>query len=201
MTSIQGKEDESKMKRKLPVGVSVLLALVLVAFGVLYGTGSGFSADRAEVMDLFQAENGLRDVLLYRAADGLNLCVVAKRHLGEDHELVKQLEAAARELQSAESPAWCFDADSRMDELIRMVRSEMIIQRSFEMSVRDQRYLDMLASDLNNLSASAAATGYNEAAAAFNEQLEEPLFGMLARYMGMKPFVTYAAHASIPAMN
>lgn len=179
------------MKKGLPVGLSVLIALVLVAFGVLYGTANGYQEERSAVTELFAAENGLRDVLHYRAADGLNLCVVAQRHLGEEHELVEQLERTARSLQSAAEPQLCFQLDDGMDALAHAVMREMSIPRSFQMSERDQRYLDMLKADLDSLSASAAASGYNQAAQDFNRKLDAPLLGGLAKLLGMRPFPLY----------
>ena len=86
------------MKIKLPTGLCVLMALALVVFGVFYGTFTGFRSDRAEVEELL--ENGLETVLEYRGADGMNLCVVARRHLPKDDPDVLALEAAARTLQS-----------------------------------------------------------------------------------------------------
>ena len=69
------------MKFKLPMGVCVLIAIVLVLFGLGYGTFSGFREDRQQVTQLLSGENGLLDALSYQGADGLNLCVVADRHL------------------------------------------------------------------------------------------------------------------------
>ena len=69
------------MKRNLPTGACVLIALALVAFGLIYGTLTGYGEERAQVEALWSGENGLSDVLSYRGADGLNLCVVARRHL------------------------------------------------------------------------------------------------------------------------
>ena len=65
------------MKRNLPTGACVLIALALVAFGLIYGTLTGYGEERAQVEALWSGENGLSDVLSYRGADGLNLCVAA----------------------------------------------------------------------------------------------------------------------------
>ena len=76
------------MKFKLPMGVCVLIAIVLVLFGLGYGTFSGFREDRQQVTQLLSGENGLLDALSYQGADGLNLCVVARRHLPQDDPAV-----------------------------------------------------------------------------------------------------------------
>ena len=60
------------MKHRLPLGACLLAALALVAFGLVYGTLRGYADERREVEALWEEANGLRDVLSYRAADGLN---------------------------------------------------------------------------------------------------------------------------------
>lgn len=172
------------------MGACVLIALALVAFGVLYGTWMGFSDDRADVMALLESENGLMDVLDYRAADGLNLCVVARRHLAGDAD-VAALETAARTLQSAEMLADRRAADAELVQAVEMVSAKLAATESFQQSERDQRYLDMLTADLSRLGNSAAVTTYQQAAQAFNRQLSKPLFGALARLLGMEACPLY----------
>lgn len=173
------------MKFKVPVGVSVCIALVLVVFGLLYGTWSGFSADRAQVEALLTKENGLMDVLDYRCADGLNLCVVARRHLSADDETLMRLEKAAKELRSATGVRARRAADEKLSKAVTAVADRLNQTASFQQSKRDGMYLDMLTADLNNLGASAAVTTYNEAAKAFNQKLSAPISGVLASLMGI----------------
>ena len=179
------------MKNKLPVGLSVVIALVLVAFGLLYGTWMGYSEDRAEVTALLEKENGLMDVLSYRAADGLNLCVVARRHLDAAAESLLALETAARALQNASALEECNAADKALAQAVGDLSSRLQASAGFQTSERDQRYLSMLTADLNNLSASAAVSTYNEAASAFNEKLAAPLSGALAKLLGVEPCALY----------
>ena len=179
------------MKIKVPMGISVAIALVLVAFGLFYGTWSGFREDRAGVEALLTHENGLMDVLSYRAADGLNLCVVARRHLPGDDAALVQLEKAARELQSAQGVYACRDADERLNEAIGAVSVSLRQNESFRMSQRDGKYLDMLTADLSNLSGSAAVTTYNQAARAFNQKLGGSVAGFLASLMGISQCPLY----------
>ena len=175
------------MKYKLPAGLCALIALALVAFGLLYGTCSGFQEDRAEVEALLASENGLLDVLGYRGADALNLRVVARRHLPASDEDVLKLEAAAAVLQSPDAPLPERKiADGQLEAAVQAVGAKLRDSASFQQSARDQKYLDMLAADLANLSASAAVSTYNRAAAAFNEQLSTPLVGALAQLLGVK---------------
>lgn len=179
------------MKNKLPIGLCVLIALVLAVFGLLYGTWAGYSEDRAEVDALLTMENGLMDVLSYRAADGLNLCVVAGRHLSADDADLSALKEAAEELRSAAALDRCKAADEALSQAVVGVSSQLQETPSFEQSQRDKNYLAMLTADLDNLSASAAIRTYNDAASAFNAKLSAPLLGALAQLMGVKACPLY----------
>ena len=103
------------MKRNLSTGVCVLIALALVAFGLTYGTLTGFGDERAQVEALWSDENGLSDVLSYRGADGLNLCVVARRHLPPDDADILVLEQSAGTLRSADGIAAKKEADIALE--------------------------------------------------------------------------------------
>lgn len=174
------------MKTKLPFGVSVLIALVLVAFGLLYGTYSGYREDRAQVTSLLESENGLMDVLSYRGADGMNLRVVALRHLDAGDEDVLNMQNAAAVLQSSTAAIGeRAAADKALEEAVLAVSAKLQQAPSFRHSERDQKYLDMLTADLNSLSASTTVSAYNQAAADFNAQLASPLVGDLAKLLGV----------------
>ena len=179
------------MKNKLPIWLCAVIALLLAVSGLLYGTWAGYSEDRAEVDALLEMENGLMDVLSYRAADGLNLCVVAGRHLSADDADLSALNAAARELQSASSLAQCKAADEALSQAIAAICDRLQETPSFQQSQRDRSYLAMLTADLNNLSASAAIRTYNDAASDFNTKLSAPVSGALARLLGVKACPLY----------
>ena len=175
------------MKFRLPTGVCILIALVLVAFGLLYGTFAGFGEDRAEVEALLHSDNGLLDVLGYRGADALNLHVVARRHLQASDADVLRLEAAAAILQNTDALlSEKKSADNELEAAVLAVSEKLHAAASFRQSQRDQKYLDMLTADLASLSASAAVSTYNRAAKAFNDQLDTPLVGGLAQWMGVE---------------
>ena len=171
------------MKTKLPTALCVLIALALVAFGLLYGTWSGFREDRAQVDELLTMENGLLDVLGYRAADGLNLCAVAKRHLPSGDETLQRLEKLSRQLQQADTLHASLDDEltQAVEEMARKLKET----ESFLQSGRDQRYLGMLLADLGSLRTSDVGTAYNQAAESFNRQLDAPFSGMLAGLLGI----------------
>lgn len=179
------------MKFNLPTWLCAVLALVLVAFGLLFGTWSGYREERAEVTALLESENGLMDVLDYRAADGLNLCVVARRHLSADDSDVLALEQSARALQQSTDLNIRRTEDAKLTVNVADVAAKLRASQSFAASQRDQKYLEMLTADLNNLKGSTAVTMYNEAAHAFNQRLGGSLFGTLAALLGVDACPVY----------
>lgn len=179
------------MKGKIPTTVCVLIALVLVAFGLIYGTWSGYREDRAQVDELLTMENGLMDVLDYRAADGLNLCVVAKRHLPAADEDLQKLETAARQMQQSEDVRALTSLDHAVADAFSVVSAKLKETASFQQSGRDQRYLDMLAADLSSLQSSQIVSAYNRAAEDYNRQLDQPLVGTLASWLGIEKCPLY----------
>lgn len=179
------------MKRNLSTGVCVLIALALVAFGLTYGTLTGFGDERAQVEALWSGENGLSDVLSYRGADGLNLCVVARRHLPQDDPDVLILEESAGALRSSGGAAAKKEADAALEAAFEAVARKLESSATFQASERDRRYLSMLEADLNSLGASQAVSTYNRAASGFNDLLAAPLTGSLARLLGVSPCELY----------
>lgn len=179
------------MKPKLSIGVCVLIALALVAFGFFYGTVAGFSDDRARVTALLTGERGLMQALDYRGADGLNLCVVARRHLVGDAD-VAALESTAQTLRDPkQSLAVKKQEDERLSAAVSQVEKKLQNTPGFQASTRDKAYLDMLTTDMEQLSGSAVVTTYNEAAADFNRQLDTPVTGAVAKALGVKPCEMY----------
>ncbi len=177
------------MKTRLPTALCALIAAVLVAFGLLYGTWSGYREDRAQVEELLTMDNGLLDVLGYRAADGLNLCAVARRHLPAADEDLVQLETIARKQQQSATLRASLDAE--LVQAVERISRKLKDLPTFQQSQRDQRYLDMLTADLNSLRASEAVAAYNQAAGEYNEQLNAPVFGRLAVLLGIEKCPLY----------
>lgn len=81
--------------------------------------------------------------------------------------------------------------DAGLEEAVSAVSAKLKEAESFQRSERDQRYLDMLISDLQSLRASAVVTSYNQAASDFNSQLSGPVSGVLARLLGVEPCALY----------
>lgn len=179
------------MKWKLPVWLCVVISLALVAFGLVFGTLRGFRDEQAQVLACLESENGLLDVLSYRGADGLNLCVVARRHLTGDAD-VTALETAARCLQSSTSTLMEKKAaDEALEQVAASVAQKLKASDSFQQSQRDPKYLDMLLGDMQSLSGSAAAQTYNQAAQNFNNLLSAPVTGSFAALLGVEPCALY----------
>ena len=180
-----------EMKPKLSIGVCVLISLALVLLGLGYGTYSGFADDRKQAVELLEGENGLAGVMSYRGSDGLNLCVVAERHLAGDSD-VAALHALSQKLSDGQGNMAEIAARSKeLDALVSAVRQKLVDKDSFRQSERDQRYLAMLESDLNSLAQSDLANTYNKAAEKFNQRLNDTLMGKLARLLGVTPCELY----------
>lgn len=180
------------MKKGLSIGACVLISLALVLFGVLYGTAAGFADDRQHATELLTGENGVVDMLSYRAADGMNLAVVARRHLPENDADVAAMESAAGNLRDGRvSLTLRKQEDKRLDAAVQLVAEKLKQSSSFSASVRDKNYLDMLMTDMQDLSHSAVISTYNTAAREFNQQLEQPFIGSIAKLLGVKPCETF----------
>lgn len=179
------------MKWNLPTWLCVIIALALVVFGMEFGTRMGFAQEREEVTQLLEQENGLMDVLAYRAADGLNLCVVAARHLSAADADLTELESTARRLQANAPLETRRSLDEQMTAAVAAVSAKLRASDSFLRSQRDQKYLEMLTADLNNLKSSAAVSTYNAAAQAYNAKLEQTLPGRLAVLLGADACALY----------
>ena len=175
--------------KKLSAALCAVIAIVFVAFGLLFGTWRGYREDRAQVEAMLTMENGLMDVLSYRAADGLNLCAVAKRHLPAGDELLNTLASTARSLQQAQTFRPALDAE--LAQAVDAVSARLEQLESFQQSQRDQRYLAMLKADLSSLRGSEIVGAYNQAAEAFNRQLDAPVSGHLARLLGFEKCPLY----------
>ena len=173
------------MKLKLPVGVCALISLALVLIGLGYGTVSGFNQERRQVTDLVNGENGLNDVLSYRGADGLNLCVVAQRHLAEDGEVETLRQTAQTLTRADESLKTRLTADAELDGAVAAVKARLEAAASYDQ--RDKGYVAMLESDLTSLKQNDLAATYEKAANAFNQKLSATPMGFIASFLGVKP--------------
>ena len=179
------------MKFKLPMGVCIVIAVALVLFGLGYGTFSGFREDRQQVTQLLSGENGLLDALSYQGADGLNLCVVAERHLSGNED-VEALRAVSRKLNAGDETLEEQKKDTEeLSVLFARVLEQLRQTDSFRQSQRDQRYAAMLESDWKNLTENALFDTYNSAAEEFNHKLTDTPVGKLAALLGVTPCELY----------
>lgn len=179
------------MKPKLTIGLSILISLLLLAFGLVYGSVSGYNDDRAQVNALLAGDSGLLTVVNYRASDGLNLCVVADRHLAGDAD-VAALRTAANALRGNDASLASVKAkDAALTGAFTAVAAKLRASESFQQSERDRQYLEMLTTDFLNYGQNAIYATYNKAAEDFNEKLTTPVMGDVARFFGIKPCEMY----------
>ncbi len=175
------------MKPKLSVWVCLLISLALVVFGVVYGASTGFARERKAVEACLTGDDGLLDALDTCGADALNLSVVAGRHLSGDAD-VKALQAAGRTLRdgSADLSAKSAALDAVQAKL-EAVAQKLGQSETFRASSRDVQYLKTLSESLRQELLSPKINTYNEAAKAYNAQLDDAFSGFLAKLSGAKP--------------
>lgn len=180
------------MKPKLSLGLSILICLILVVFGVVYGTVSGYADERAHVTDLLSGDNGIAAILGYRAADALNLCVVAERHIPGDATVVA-LRNAAEDLRGAKPTISALqEGDGALAAAFTATAAALKASPSFAQSARDAQYLGMLTADFDQYgSGHVIYQTYNKAVAAFDQKLSTPVLGDLARLFGVTPCQPY----------
>jgi hypothetical protein len=179
------------MKPKLSIGVSILIALVLVIFGLLYGDVSGYAGERAQAAALLSGESGVGAALQYRASDGVNLCVVAERHIAGNPTVAALREAAAALRASDTTPSALKAKDAALSAAFAAAADALRQSDSFAASARDVRYLAMLTDDFSQYGQSAIYATYNKAADAFNRKLATPVLGDIARFFGVTPCEAY----------
>lgn len=179
------------MKPRLTIGLSVLITLLLLVFGLVYGDVSGYRDERAHVSALLEGDGGLSTVVDYRASDALNLCVVARRHIPGDAD-VAALAAAAEALRAdgLALPA-VKSGNGALGDAFRAVAGKLEATASFAQSARDPQYLEMLTADFEEYGRSAIYGTYNKAATDFNEKLSQPVLGDAARFFGVEPCELY----------
>ena len=176
--------------KKLPLWICILICLLLVSFGLVYGTVSGFSGDKARVTALLEQENGLKDMISYYGADGLNLAAVAARHLPE--QSLSELKEAAGAVNANEGdlPQQKRNA-ARMAAAADAVTAELEQTDSWQTSERDQRYTALIRSDMQQLVSGSMIDTYNQAADRFNASLQTVPAGWLARLAGITACPVY----------
>lgn len=180
------------MKPKLTLGVSILIALVLVAFGLVYGNVSGYADERAHVTALLEGDGGLETVLGYRAADGLNLCVIAARHLPDAPETAALRTAAQAVRGGQPTLAALKTADEALTAAFKAAAAALRADAGFQADARDPHYLELLDADFTQFGQHAIYATYNKAAAEYNASLDKSALGDVARFFGVKPCELFA---------
>lgn len=175
------------MKPKLTIGLSILISLLLLAFGLVYGDVSGYADERAHVNALLEGDSGLLTVVGYRASDGFNLCAVAERHLTGDADVTALRQASNALRGEAASMKSVKAKDDALTAAFTAVAAKLRASDSFAASDRDRQYLEMLTADFEQYGQNAIYATYNTAAADFNHKLTAAFPGEVARFFGVKP--------------
>lgn len=167
---------------------AVIFAVVLVIAGVIWNNVGTYTDKRAKVLQEMAAGSELDTALVNRGSDGLNLCVVARRHLPALDADILALNEASRTLQDQS-----LDAAKRLETSGRVLELAEALQEKLQecdgvAGSRDQGYLDMILNALRVTDDPITAAGaYNHAAQRFNEALASPVDGFLPRLFGVKP--------------
>jgi hypothetical protein len=177
------------MKPKLSIWLALLISFALVAFGLVYGDVSGYADERAQVNALLNGENGLITVVGYRASDGLNLCVVAERHLTGDADVAALRKAAERLRADGQTPHAMKAAEDALNAAFAAVAAKLNALADF--GGRDAQYLSLLTADFEQYGRHEIYAAYSKAATAFNQKLTTPVLGDLARFFGVIPCELY----------
>ena len=179
------------MKPKISIWVSLLICLVLLVFGLTYGDVNGYADERAHVNALLEGDSGLLTVVGYRASDGLNLCVVAQRHLSGDPD-VTALKNAAEALRVDGLGVKAVKAgDTALTGAFGAVAGKLKVNADVSAGGRDAQYLAMLTADFDAYGQSEIFSAYNKAASEFNRKLTTPVLGDVARFFGVKACELY----------
>ena len=179
------------MKPKLSVWLSLIICLVLLVFGLAYGDVNGYADERAHVNALLEGDSGLLTVVGYRASDGLNLCVVAQRHLNGDPD-VAALKNAAEALRADGLGIQAVKAgDAALARAFSTVADKLKANAEVNAGGRDAQYLALLTADFEAYGQNEIYATYNKAATEFNRKLTTPVLGDVARFFGVKACELY----------
>ncbi|MCE5342115.1 MAG: hypothetical protein LLF96_00810 [Eubacteriales bacterium] len=179
------------MKPKLSIWLALLISFILVVFGLVYGDVSGYADERAQVSALLDGDSGLMTVVGYRASDGLNLCVVAERHLTGDTEVAALRETAENLRADGQSLRAVKAEEDALTAAFHSVIAKLNAIPNVAQSGRDAQYLAMLTADFEQYGRHEIYAAYNKAATAFNQKLNTPALGNVARFFGVAPCELY----------
>ena len=177
---------------KLKTGTAILIMIVLVIGGVLFGAYKGWKEEKAHVDATYA---GLESMLQTRVETAYNILTVAKRHLPETDEAYQRVSLDLGQLDNAytdlgrkaqanealaQDAAALLQALSQLDTVKNDSRDEMYVNN----------YLPQMLSESEAKTEGAA---YNQAAAEFNGRINRTFSGFLAKLMGIKPAEVFSA--------
>ena len=178
------------MKNSLSTILCILLTIVLVAGAVCVGAVRGWNGEMKATLASVSAASELSEPLRNRAMDAANLAVVARRHLGEDPDVVSLSQAYFTVCRSNASAAQLAQADAAISASAASLAEKLSGMASVQASQRDQAYITTLTRTLSESGTSTAE--YTTAIEDYNRRLTTSLTGKLAMLLGVEPIPAMA---------
>lgn len=178
------------MKNTLSTILCVLLTIALVAGAVCIGAVRGWHGEMMTTLQSLSAASELSEPLRNRAMDAANLAVVARRHLGEDPDVVSLSQAYFTVCRTNASAAELALADTAISVAAASLADKLQGLDSVAASQRDQVYISTLTRNLSQDLGSAET--YTQAIEDYNRRLTTSLTGKLAMLLGAEPIPAIA---------
>ncbi|MBR6185298.1 MAG: LemA family protein [Clostridia bacterium] len=171
---------------KLRTGMAFALMLLLIAGSVVFGAYKGWSKEKAPVEETLA---GLESMLQTRVESAYNVLAVAKRHVPQTDEAYKKVDEDRARLEKASSTLE--EKAAANEDLARDAAALLEILKntdSVQADARDKMYVESyLPQMLAQSEEKTVGAAYNQAAAEFNERINNSFSGWIARLLGVKP--------------
>ena len=181
---------------KLKTGWAIVIMVILIAGGVVYGAYSGWTDERALVNE---TRAGLESMLQTRVESAYNVLAVAKRHLPEDDEAYQRVVRDRNDLESSSKDADDMAQKAKANDALTADAAALLDKLaqldSVKKDSRDNMYVtSYLPQMLAQSEQKTVGAAYNQAAADFNSRMNGTFSGWLARsFLGIKPAAEFKA--------
>ena len=184
---------------KMKTGWAIVVMVILIAGGVVYGAYRGWTGERALVNE---TRAGLDSMLQTRVESAYNVLAVAKRHVPETDEAYQRVAQDLKDLEGSgriESETSAMARKAKANDSLTADAAALLDKLSQMDSVkndsRDNMYVtSYLPQMLAQSEQKTAGAAYNQAAADFNGRMNKTFSGWLARTMlGIKPAAEFIA--------
>ncbi|MDR1117279.1 MAG: LemA family protein [Oscillospiraceae bacterium] len=169
-------------------GAAVFLTALMVIFAMLFGVSSSLGGMRNEAENLFYDGMGIEYDLERIIANSHNLLTVAKRYIGEDEQVMRDVADAREALSTAVSPAKKYEAELLLAQSASSLADALEEKR---ISDKDLTYVKECRINITSHEMTIASNGYNHAARSFNAELGSFPANILGFFAGLRPLELY----------